>query len=174
MYVHAFPLQPVCLLNFFPPQASPHDDSHYPTSPESVGQGTGQELPPPTKPHTIIDNNKVSTSKLPTSPADGPDPSKTVHCTTPYKPSLPLVQYALMIDAGTMSLCIHIYKFNNCGPSAAYEYEVFKQLQPGLSYCKSSPQQAAESSDELMDEAVKVVLKDLWKCTPLPLRPRLG
>ena len=31
-----------------------------------------------------------------------------------------------MIDAGTVGSGIHIYKFNNCGPSAAYEHEVFK------------------------------------------------
>ena len=184
MYVHAFPFQRVCSLNFFPPLASiddyydvitsPHDDSHHPTPPDSVGQGTDQDLPPPTKPNTNIDDNEVSTSKPPTSPADDPDPSKTVHCTTPYKPSLPLVQYALMIDAGSMGSRIHVYKFNNCGPSAAYEYEVFKQLQPGLSYYKSSPQQAAESLDELMDEAVKVVPKDLWKCTPVAVKATAG
>ena len=47
VYVHAFPLQRVCLLNFFPPQASigdyydvitsPHDDSHHPTPPDNAG-----------------------------------------------------------------------------------------------------------------------------------------
>ena len=79
-----------------------------------------------------------------------------------------------MIDAGTVGSGIHIYKFNNCRPSAAYEYEIFKQLQPGLSYYKSSPQQAAESLDELMGEAVKVVPKDLWKCTPVAVEATAG
>lgn len=152
----------------------PHGDSHHPTPPDKVEPGTGQEHPPSTKPDTNTGDNKLSTSKPPTSPADDPDSSKTVHCTTPYKPSLPLVQYALMIDAGSTGSRIHIYKFNNCGPSAAYEYEVFKQRQPGLSYYKSSPQQAAESLDELMEEAVKVVPKNLWKCTPIAVKATAG
>jgi len=153
---------------------SPHGDSHHPTPPDDVGQGTGQERPPPTKPDTNTGDTDLSTSKPPTSPADDPDPLKTVHCTTPYKSTLPLVQYALMLDAGSMGSRIHIYKFNNCGPSAAFEYEVFKQRQPGLSYYKSSPQQAAESLDELMDEAVKVVPKSLWKCTPVAVKATAG
>ena len=140
---------------------SPHTDSHHPTPPNDVGQGTGQERPPPSKPDTHTEDSDLSTFKPPTSPADDPGPSKTVHCTTPFKPSLPLVQYALMIDAGSMGSRIHVYKFNNWGPSAAYEYEVFRNWQPGLSHYKSSPQQAAESLDELMDEAVKVVPKNL-------------
>ena len=80
MYALAFPLQRVCSLNFFSPQASiddyydvitsPHDDSHHPTPPDNVGQVTDQEHPPPTKPDTNIDDNNVSTSKPPTSPAD--------------------------------------------------------------------------------------------------------
>ena len=79
-----------------------------------------------------------------------------------------------MIDAGSMGSRIHVYKFNNWGPSAAYEYEVFRNLQPGLSHYKSSPQQAAESLDELMDEAVKVVPKNLQKCTPVAVRATAG
>ena len=79
-----------------------------------------------------------------------------------------------MIDAGSTGSRIHIYKFNNCGPSAAYEYEVFRHREPGLSHYKSSPQQAAESLDELMDEAVRVVPKSLWKCTPVAVRATAG
>ena len=62
----------------------------------------------------------------PTGPENDPDLSKTVHCVAPYKPSMPLVQYALMIDAGSTGSRIHIYKFNNCGQSPMYEYEVFR------------------------------------------------
>lgn len=79
-----------------------------------------------------------------------------------------------MIDAGSTGSRIHIYKFNNCGPSAAYEYEVFRHREPGLSHYKSSPQRAAESLDELMDEAVRVVPKSLWKCTPVAVRATAG
>jgi len=154
--------------------ASPHDDSHHTTPPDKVGQGTGQELPPLSKPDTNTGDKELTTFKPPTSPKDDPDLSKTVHCTTPYKPNLPLVQYALMIDAGSTGSRIHIYKFNNCGPSTAYEYEVFKNRQPGLSSYKSNPRQAAESLDELMDEAVKVVPKSLRKCTPVAVKATAG
>ena len=153
---------------------SPHGDSHHPTPPDNVEQSTDQGQSPPPKPDTHTGDNELATFEPPTSPADDPDLSKTVHCTTPYKPNLPLVQYALMIDAGSTGSRIHIYKFNNCGPSAAYEYEVFKHRQPGLSSYKSSPQQAAESLDELLDEAVKVVPKNLWKCTPVAVKATAG
>ncbi|EDQ98904.1 uncharacterized protein LACBIDRAFT_318551 [Laccaria bicolor S238N-H82] len=36
-----------------------------------------------------------------------------------------------MIDVGSIGSGIHVYKFNNCGPSPKYEYEVFKMTQPG-------------------------------------------
>jgi guanosine-diphosphatase len=153
---------------------SPHGDSHHPTPPGNVEQDPGQEQPPSPKPDTDAGDKELSTFKPPTSPEDDPDLSKTVHCTTPYKPSLPLVQYALMLDAGSQGSRIHVYKFNNCGPSPAYEYEVFKHREPGLSSYKSSPQQAAESLDELMDEAVKVVPKDLQKCTPVAVKATAG
>ena len=63
---------------------SPHGDSHHPTPPDNVGQGTGQDRPPPTKP-----DNKLQNSQPSTSPADDPDLSKTVHCTAPYRPNFP-------------------------------------------------------------------------------------
>lgn len=160
--------------NYYDIITSPHGDSHHPTPPDDVNQGTDHEHPPPPKPDANTGDKELSTFKPPTSPADDPDLSKTVHCTTPYKPSLPLIQYALMLDAGSQGSRIHIYKFNNCGPSPAYEYEVFRHREPGLSYYKSSPQQAAESLDELMDEAVKVVPKDLWKCTPVAVKATAG
>ncbi|KAJ7621946.1 hypothetical protein DFH06DRAFT_769104 [Mycena polygramma] len=37
-----------------------------------------------------------------------------------------LVQYVLVLDAGSTGSRIHIHKFNNCSPSPAYGYEVFK------------------------------------------------
>ena len=101
------------------------------------------------------------------SPEDDPDPLKTVYCVRPYDGNARLVQYALMIDAGSTGSRIHIYKFNNCGPSATYEYEVFKMTQPGLSSYKSDALAAAQSLDILLDEAVKVVPQELQKCTPV-------
>lgn len=87
---------------------------------------------------------------------------------------MPLVQYALMLDAGSTGSRIHIYKFNNCGPSAAYEYEVFKQTQPGLSSYAGQPHAAAESLDALLDEAVRVVPSSLQKCTPVAVKATAG
>ena len=168
MYVHAFPPQRVCSLNFFPPQASPRDDSHHPPLLTTLGKA-------PTKNSHLPPNSTLTL----TTTSQHPNPphlpqTKTVHCTTPYKPSLPLVQYALMIDAWSMGSRVHIYEFNGCGPSATYKYEVFKQLQPVLSYYTSNPHQAAESLDELMDEAVKVVPKELWKCTSVAVKATAG
>lgn len=105
---------------------------------------------------------------------DDPDPLKTVYCFRPYSSDARLVQYALMIDAGSTGSRIHIYKFNNCGPSPAYEYEVFKQTQPGLSSYAADALSAAESLDVLLDEAVKVVPKELYKCTPVAVKATAG
>lgn len=110
----------------------------------------------------------------PTSPETDPDLSKTVHCTAPSKASLPLVQWALMIDAGSTGSRIHIYKFNNCGQSAEYEYEVFAQTNPGLSSYASRPLEAAQSLDVLLDKAVSIVPEQLQKCTPVAVKATAG
>jgi len=103
-----------------------------------------------------------------------PDPAKTTHCTTSYQPHLPLVQYALMIDAGSTGSRIHIYKFNHCGPTAAYEYETFKMTQPGLSAFASDPVAAAQSLDGLLNEAVRIVPLHLRSCTPVAVKATAG
>ncbi|KAJ7704956.1 nucleoside phosphatase family-domain-containing protein [Mycena rosella] len=102
------------------------------------------------------------------------NPSKTTHCKTPHSSSDKLVQYALMLDAGSTGSRIHIYKFNNCGASPAYEYEVFKMTQPGLSSFAGRPAAAAASLDVLMDEALRVVPTALWKCTPVAVKATAG
>ncbi|KIJ60201.1 hypothetical protein HYDPIDRAFT_170346 [Hydnomerulius pinastri MD-312] len=115
-----------------------------------------------------------SPQPIPTSPETDVDPLKTVHCTAPHSPNSPLVQYAVMIDAGSTGSRIHVYKFNNCGPSPAYEYEVFKQITPGLSSYAKSPQGAAESLDVLLEEALRVVPESLRKCAPLAVKATAG
>ncbi|KZT65832.1 hypothetical protein DAEQUDRAFT_496508 [Daedalea quercina L-15889] len=110
----------------------------------------------------------------PTGPEDDPDLSKTVHCVAPSKPSLPLVQYALMVDAGSTGSRIHIYKFNNCGQSPTYEYEVFRMTQPGLSSYSGRPQEAAQSLDVLLNEAVRIIPKELQSCTPIQVKATAG
>ncbi|RDB14812.1 putative guanosine-diphosphatase [Hypsizygus marmoreus] len=124
----------------------------------------------------IIDTTKPPTNDkntLLTFETD-PDPSKTTECTKPYKPDARLVQYALMIDAGSTGSRIHIYKFNNCGPSAKYEYEVFNITKPGLSGYKGHPLDAARSLDVLMDQAVRVVPEELQSCTPVAVKATAG
>ena len=103
-----------------------------------------------------------------------PDPTKTTYCTAPYSTANPLVQYALMIDAGSTGSRIHIYKFNNCGASAEYEYEVFKMTQPGLSSYAGKPEEAAKSLDVLLDEAIRVVPSSMRSCTPVAVKATAG
>ncbi|KIK54556.1 hypothetical protein GYMLUDRAFT_177097 [Collybiopsis luxurians FD-317 M1] len=129
-------------------------------------------IPPP--PHS--DTKKPATfSGHPTSFEEDPDPSKTTHCKAPSAAHLPLVQYALMIDAGSTGSRIHVYKFHNCGSSPSYEYEVFKQRQPGLSsQIWDSAEEAAASLDVLLDEAVRVVPSSLRSCTPVAVKATAG
>lgn len=103
-----------------------------------------------------------------------PDRSKTTFCTTPHASAKRLVQWALMIDAGSTGSRIHAYKFNNCGPSPAYEYEVFKMTRPGLSSFGDEPDKAAQSLDELLDLAVASVPESLHKCTPVAVKATAG
>ncbi len=147
-----------------------------PTKPEKV-YDEGDSLLPSTSAHVppaSVPNQPNRPQNAPHSPSDDPDLSKTVYCTQPHSSSARLVQYALMIDAGSTGSRIHIYKFNNCGPSPAYEYEVFKQTQPGLSAYATNPNAAAESLDILLEEAVNVVPEHLRSCTPVAVKATAG
>jgi guanosine-diphosphatase len=103
-----------------------------------------------------------------------PDPTKTAYCTSPYSPTKKLVQFALMIDAGSTGSRIHVYKFNNCNPSPSLEYEAFKMIRPGLSSYKNDPSAAARSLDELLDVAVKTVPKEFQGCAPVEVKATAG
>ncbi|KAG6330229.1 hypothetical protein ID866_8861 [Astraeus odoratus] len=135
----------------------------YPTSEEEEEEEEGEYPGESSRP-----------SAYPTSPETDPDPLGTVHCAEAHAPSSPLVQYALMIDAGSTGSRIHVYKFHNCGPSPAFEYEVFKQIQPGLSSYAEDPQAAAESLDVLLEEAMRVVPASLQGCTPVAVKATAG
>ncbi|KAH9047695.1 nucleoside phosphatase family-domain-containing protein [Lactarius hengduanensis] len=123
-------------------------------------------VPAPTRPQP--------SAPRPSSFESDPDASKTVFCTAPHDPSSPLVQYGLMIDAGSTGSRIHVYKFNNCGPSPAYEYETFVQMHPGLSAFAGRPEEAAQSLDELLDVAVRTVPEQLRRCTPVAVKATAG
>lgn len=152
------------------PQPLPEDVYTTKTPPDSHHGGITHTTPPkfPALPAS------PDPTSVPTSPETDPDPLKTVHCTTPHLTSSPLVQYALMIDAGSTGSRIHIYKFHNCGPTPAFEYEVFRHIEPGLSSYAGNPQAAAESLDVLLQEAERVVPESLWNCTPVAVKATAG
>lgn len=150
-----------------PPVEIDTDDNRLPSRP----------LAEPHKPGVVDESPPIPVTPdvpRPTSHESDPNPSKTVFCTTPHNPSSPLVQYALMIDAGSTGSRIHIYKFHNCGPSPVYEYETFVQKQPGLSAYAGRPDDAAQSLDSLLGVAMRVVPEPLRRCTPVAVKATAG
>ncbi|KAL1680353.1 nucleoside phosphatase family-domain-containing protein [Schizophyllum commune] len=129
-----------------------------------------------TRPARPSDDKKptLKPGEHPTSFETDPDPLHTTYCTTTTADRI--VQYALMIDAGSTGSRIHVYKFNNCNPNSgpSFEYEVFKMTQPGLSSFAGRPEEAAKSLDVLMDEAMRVVPESLRKCTPVAVKATAG
>ncbi|KAK4546311.1 Guanosine-diphosphatase [Oleoguttula mirabilis] len=108
------------------------------------------------------------------------DPAvSTTRCTKSYAKDKPLIQYALMIDAGSTGSRIHVYRFNNCGPTPELEHEEFamtakKEGGSGLSSYKSDAEGAAKSLDPLMEVAVKNVPDKLKGCTPVAVKATAG
>ena len=103
----------------------------------------------------------------------------TTKCTKSYSSDKPLIQYALMIDAGSTGSRIHVYRFNNCGPTPELEDEVFEQTAKrkggsGLSSYGADAQGAAMSLDVLMDVAMKHVPETLRGCTPVAVKATAG
>ncbi|KAG9191379.1 guanosine-diphosphatase [Alternaria panax] len=100
-------------------------------------------------------------------------------CTKSYSKDKPLIQYALMVDAGSTGSRIHVYKFNNCGPSPELESENFEMTPKreggsGLSAYGDDPEAAAKSLDVLMDVALKNVPKEYQSCTPIAVKATAG
>ena len=105
--------------------------------------------------------------------------SPTARCTKPSDATKPLVQYAIMIDAGSTGSRIHVYKFNNCGPTPELENEDFKMTEKkaggsGLSSYKADAEGAAKSLDILMEVAVKSVPDAYKSCTPIAVKATAG
>jgi guanosine-diphosphatase len=105
--------------------------------------------------------------------------SSTAKCTKPHDPSKPLRQYVLMIDAGSTGSRIHVYRFNNCGPTPELEDEVFKMTPKkeggsGLSSYKEDAEGAAKSLDVLMDVAMESVPDEYKSCTPVSVKATAG
>lgn len=100
-------------------------------------------------------------------------------CTKPYDSSKPLIQYALMIDAGSTGSRIHVYRFNNCGPTPELEDEQFKMTEKkqggsGLSSYKDDPEAAARSLDPLMEVAMAHVPDEYKSCSPIAVKATAG
>src|SRR4051812_6361920 len=109
-----------------------------------------------------------------------PDPSvgKT-KCTKSSDKTKPVIQYALIIDAGSTGSRIHVYRFNNCGSTPELEDEGFFQTEPkkggsGLSSFKDDHEGAAKSLDVLMEEAMKRVPENMKACTPIAVKATAG
>jgi guanosine-diphosphatase len=84
-----------------------------------------------------------------------------------------------MVDAGSTGSRIHVYKFNNCGPTPELESEVFKMTEQkkegsGLSSFGTDADAAAQSLDVLMDVAVKSVPETYQSCTPVAVKATAG
>jgi guanosine-diphosphatase len=100
-------------------------------------------------------------------------------CKKSFSKDKPLIQYALMIDAGSTGSRIHVYKFNNCGPTPELENEVFEMTPKkaggsGLSSYDADAEGAAKSLDMLMDVAVKNVPAAYQACTPVAVKATAG
>lgn len=105
--------------------------------------------------------------------------SPTTKCTKPHDSSKPLVQYAIMIDAGSTGSRIHVYKFNNCGSTPELENEEFKMTEKkaggsGLSSYKTDAEGAAKSLDPLLKVAMDTIPDEYKSCTPLAVKATAG
>ncbi|KAI9882719.1 MAG: Guanosine-diphosphatase [Watsoniomyces obsoletus] len=121
-----------------------------------------------------VGQHRSNTGQTISDPAIG-----STKCTRSSDASKPLIQYALMIDAGSTGSRIHVYRFNNCGPTPELEDEVFHMTEKkpggsGLSSYKSDAEGAAKSLDVLMDIAVKNVPKSLQSCSPVAVKATAG
>lgn len=113
--------------------------------------------------------------------ADGQVPSDNTYgtekCSRSFSKDKPIVQYVLMIDAGSTGSRIHVYKFNNCGPAPELESEEFKMTEKsvgGLSKYNGDPVAAAKTLDILMKVAMDTVPEKLKGCSPVAVKATAG
>ncbi|OAA72512.1 guanosine-diphosphatase [Cordyceps fumosorosea ARSEF 2679] len=175
------------------------------TNPEPVGLTTGVNTPVPERPvdKPAVNTPPADSTKEPSKPASGSDSSpgkdttkppatggdsvethdaddaaySTKKCSKSYSKEKPIVQYVLMIDAGSTGSRIHVYKFNNCGAMPELESEEFKMTEKsvgGLSAYKDDPVAAAKSLDPLMKVAMEHVPEKLKGCTPVAVKATAG
>lgn len=98
----------------------------------------------------------------------------TTKCKSSVSLTKPVVQYVLMIDAGSTGSRIHVYRFNNCQDMPELEEETFEMIKGGLSSFADDPEGAAKSLDPLLEVAMKKVPEKLKGCTPLAVKATAG
>ncbi|KAF9111077.1 Guanosine-diphosphatase [Mortierella sp. AM989] len=97
----------------------------------------------------------------------------SAHCKKAY-PGRPLIQYVLMVDAGSMGSRIHAYKFNYCNATPELESETFDHVEPGLSSYSEDAGGAAQSLDKLLDAVLETVPAFLHSSTPIAVKATAG
>ncbi|KAF9097608.1 Guanosine-diphosphatase [Mortierella sp. GBA35] len=102
-----------------------------------------------------------------------PNDITSTHCDKAHT-GRPLVQYVLMVDAGSMGSRIHVYKFNYCNATPELEGDTFGHIEPGLSSYDSDADGAARSLDHLLDIALKTVPTFLHSSTPIAVKATAG
>ncbi|KAN0061967.1 Guanosine-diphosphatase [Thecaphora frezii] len=141
--------------------------------------GIARPPPPATSPSPTA-ANMASTRER---PQLHPDPLKTTRCdeaTRQAKPLdikgnvRPLIQYAIMIDAGSTGSRVHVYKFNYCNKAPELEDEYFNLVIGGLSNYGTNPPAAADSLRPLLKDALERVPKELHSCTPIAVKATAG
>ncbi|KAF9966309.1 Guanosine-diphosphatase [Mortierella alpina] len=97
----------------------------------------------------------------------------SAHCTKAHV-GRPLIQYVLMLDAGSMGSRIHAYKFNYCNATPDLESEIFGHVEPGLSSFDDDAEGAAKSLDKLLDTVLESVPRFLHTSTPVAVKATAG
>ncbi|KAK6217868.1 hypothetical protein LQW54_003156 [Pestalotiopsis sp. IQ-011] len=122
---------------------------------------------------TSVSGSKSSGGQVPSDSSYG-----TAECTKSFSKDKPIVQYVIMIDAGSTGSRIHVYKFNNCGSTPKLEGpEGFKMTEKsvgGLSKYKDDPLAGAKTLDALMAVAMEQVPDKLKGCTPVAVKATAG
>lgn len=85
-------------------------------------------------------------------------------------------QYAVIIDAGSTGSRVLAYEFHKgyLDGRLVLDSEIFKEIKPGLSSFRDSPDAGAKTISALLDEARIFVPKALWRDTPLVLKATAG
>ncbi|KAG0056086.1 Guanosine-diphosphatase [Gryganskiella cystojenkinii] len=103
-----------------------------------------------------------------------PENIKSDHCDVAH-PGRPLIQYVIMIDAGSSGSRIHAYRFNYCKATPELEHELFERNEGGgLSKFGDDAEGAAKSLDNLLEKAMLEVPPFLHKSTPIALKATAG